>query len=254
MIRELKDFVQSYIPLGSYIKHDFGYTNLLFTAPHGGGAKPFNIKDRTTGKRLQDTYTRRLTSKLVELMYNSPYYVVSDIHRKKVDLNRDLPEATDGDRKAQTVWYNYHNKVSLYKSEMLSLYRTGLLVDIHSHNNSDEFQLGYNISARDYLALRLNKRMDIPSTLDSFTDRNYLWDMIFGYHSITNSIEKYGYKVFTPNTRDEFFNGGYTVERYAGEGLGSIQIEVPVSLLKYDLDGAARVLKDSITIFSNKFM
>lgn len=251
--RDFTDSIKSALPQRSYLTASTGNRNIIITTPHGGGVKPYNIKTRTTGQRLRDTYTRRLSEKIVGLFIEKPYYVSADIHRSKVDLNRSLEEATDGDRRAQIVWYDWNDTINSYKSDIVNVFGTGLLADIHSHNNNDAFHLGYNISATDYLRLKNNHKLYTPSTLDSFTRWNSIYDMVFGEDSISNSIELSGYKVYTPRPGETFFNGGYNIENFSDFHTGAIQIECPVSLLKYDLDSIAHTLYKSIELFSRKF-
>lgn len=252
--RSILDSVRSVLPQRSYITSGKGDTNILITAPHGGGIKPYNIKNRTTGTLLRDTYTRRLTDKLIELFPVSPYYAMSDIHRIKVDLNRNINESTNGDLKAIGVWYDWNDTLYTYRRDIINTFGNGLLIDIHSHNNSDEFQIGYNINSRDYLRLKKNKKYKVSSTLDSFKSNGSLWEMIFGDYSFSNSLVYNDYEVFIPNKRDVFFNGGYNIEYNSGNGIGAIQIECPVSVLKTDLDRVAKTLYFGIEMFIQKFL
>ena len=83
--RKFTDLLGSITGKSSYINYDIGEIPLILTNPHGGGVKPFFIPNRKYGKTLQDTYTRRLTYKILDLMNYTPYYLLSDIHRVKVD-------------------------------------------------------------------------------------------------------------------------------------------------------------------------
>ncbi len=254
--KTISDFIKSIIPNKSYISRDTGNSNVLITAPHGGGIRPLNIKTRTTGKLLQDTYTRRLSYKIIEMMgrFNyHPYYIIADIHRSKVDLNRSFPEATNGDKRAQAIWKEWNNLTNKYKNFILSNNRTGLLIDIHSHNDGNYFELGYNINSRDYLELVEDPEFNVPSTLDRIGKGYSLYEKIFGEYSIANSVEKMGYKIFMPKPGDVYFNGGYMIEHYSGNRFGAIQIECPVSILKYDIDRIALTLVNAVRVFSERF-
>ena len=77
--------------------------------------------------------------------------------------------------------------------------------------------------------------------------------VFFGPFSIKSSLEEYGYKVLFPKGNEEYFNGGRNIEVFSGGGLGSIQIEVPVQVLKRDLTSVAYCLYDSIETFRKEF-
>lgn len=254
-IRSITDAIKSVVPQTSFISRTYHNSNLLLTAPHGGGAKPFYIRDRTTGIRIRDTYTRRLSDILVSLFNDKPSAILADIHRSKVDLNRNLMEATDGDTRAKAIWHDWNDSIYNYKRNLLNTYNTGLMVDIHSHNNNDEFQLGYNLDVYNYNRLRNNKIASVGSTFSTLNNGYSEYDMIFGRYSLGNSMHLSGYDIFRPRPGGEtYFNGGYNIETYAGGGLGAVQIECPVSILEYDLQGVAYALYNSIEIFIHEFV
>ena len=252
MKREIRDLFYSVVTKKDYLRSNLGVDTLLLTAPHGGGIRPFNIPKRKYGQKLMDTYTRRLTDEIISIINLRPYYVIADIHRNRVDLNRNIEEACQGNTRAKKIWYDWDILIREYKYYILDYNRKGLHIDIHSHNNSNEFQLGYNLSARNYIRL-CNGNNVRGSTLDSIENYN-LRDMIFGSHSINNILISSGYKVFFPRGNETYFNGGRNIEVYSGNGLGSIQIECPVSVLRYDRKNVAKVLSKAIEIFMEEFL
>ena len=252
MKREIRDLYYSLVSRDKYLINDFGHTNLIITAPHGGGMKPLSIPTRKYGKKLMDTYTRRLSKELIKLLSYSPYYVISDIHRSKVDLNRSIEEAAQGNSKAEGIWNDWNVYIDWYKDEIDRIYGKGLLIDIHSQGKTKSFQLGYGISARTYNRMRNRESYTEKSTLSSLKQDEY--EMIFGEFSIRESLKRYGYDVLTPKDDDIYFNGGRDIEHFSGNGLGAIQIECPTSVLKKDLNGVAIALKHAILTFREWFI
>lgn len=250
MLREAKDLFYSFYG-NNYLRYSFGQTNVVITAPHGGGIRPYNIPKRRWGKLLKDSYTRRLTEKVVELMYSKPYYVISDIHRNRVDLNRDLYEAAQGNYKAERIWKMWNGLLENYIGDARDIFGKILYIDIHSHNDSDKFQLGYNISSKDYLDLYYGKKIYNITSLDSL-DRD-VYDMIFGECSFKESFELMGYEVFMPDGEEPYFNGGRNIEIFNGDGVGAVQIEVPVSILEKDINKVAVAVKFAIESFKQKY-
>lgn len=253
MKREIRDLYYSVVPRSSYLKFTAGNTNILITAPHGGGMKPVSIPRRKYGQKLMDTYTRRLTSKLIGRFpsHSSPSFLISDIHRSRVDLNRDIEEGAQGNKRAEKIWKEWDSTILGVQSWIKTNYTYGVYIDIHSHNDGDYFELGYNLSARNYRALYENGYTTYPTTIDTLYGKPY--EMIFGYNSFRQGLRYYGYKDFFPTGNEVYFNGGRNIEVYSGFGIGAIQIECPVSILKKDLNGVADFLFDQISLFTRKF-
>jgi len=256
MKREVRDLFYSITTKKDYLEKKEGYTNLLISAPHGGGIKPFNIPRRSTGQRLMDTYTRRISTALYNSFYPSakPYALISDIHRSRVDLNRSLRKCSDGNRKAESIWKSWDFMMQTYQDGIRMRYDNGLYVDIHSHNDGDYFELGYNLSADDYMELHDTRKVKAESTLDTLGHDPY--DMIFGRHSIKTSLESFGYRTLMPRHGEKYFNGGRNIEVYSGNGIGAIQIECPVSFLrtKYARDKVVYAIFFAIQRFRYTFV
>lgn len=231
--------------------HRTGLINILITAPHGGSKKPDYLPDRTYGKLYRDSYTKSLTERIINKFKHKPYYLISNIHRRKVDLNRDLKEGAQDNLYANNIWYHWNYLLSEYKCEILDLFDSGLHIDIHSHNNGHEFHLGYDLSKSNYNKVSKRKRT-YGSTLDSLNGS--LYNMMFGKYSIKNSLEKNGFSVHKPRRGKEYFNGGYNIETFSGSGLGGIQIEVPISILRRYRYDVADTLYESIRTFKDRFV
>jgi hypothetical protein len=254
MKREIRDlFYSLMVPQNGYIQYLEGNNNILLTAPHGGNMRPLSIPKRKSGISTMDTYTRRLTSKVYSLFRteDKPTALIADIHRSKVDLNRGIREAAQGNKKAENIWWDWDKYIRVMQYDLLRRFGNVVYVDIHSHNDGKYFELGYNLNANDYLNLQRRKFTGKTTTMDSLKGNAY--DKLFGEYSIKRGLEWFGYDVFSPNGNEGYFNGGRNIEIYSGNGVGAIQIECPISLLKYDLDGVAYCIKDCISTFRDRF-
>lgn len=237
-----------------YLTYKEGKTNLILAAPHGGSLKPLNIPYRKWGKRSRDTYTRTLLRELVSIAYKKPYYIYSNLHRSRLDLNRDIYEAAQNNRSAEKVWYNWQNTVTNFISQIRRQYIRGLFIDIHSHNSSDKFQIGYGLPVKDYLRILSGKKVTALSTLSPLLFEDNQYDILFGDGSFPNTLDKYGFEVLIPSTDQEYLSGGRNIRVYSGGGIGSIQIECPISILNDNLSNVALVLNDAIEIFNERFV
>lgn len=251
MNRTIKSIIGSVLPL-PYIEVTFGDINLVLSAPHGGMAKPLSIPRRKYGKTAMDTYTRRITNTLRDSYTGDrPSTVVANIHRSRVDFNRTMEEATQGSKRAINLWLDWNYNLRHIFNGLLRTHKKILYVDIHSHNDSDEFELGYNLNSPHYLELENTGTTKKHTSIDSLSHNKY--DMIFGEYSMKNSLELYGYKVLRPDEDNVYFNGGRNIEVFSGEGVGAIQIEVPVSVVKKDFNFTIYALKFAIETFRKHF-
>ena len=78
--------------------------------------------------------------------------------------------------------------------------------------------------------------------------------MMFGKHSIKVSIEKFGFSIFKPSISKQYFSGGYNIETFNGQGLGGVQIEIPVSVLRVKREKIIEALYESIMTFKENFI
>ena len=253
LLTTLSDSLQSVLPRQSYLRYGSGNTNLLITAPHGGNVKPIFFPSRKNGVLVTDTYTRRLTERLIEVLgdNNRPYYMIADIHRSKVDLNRNKETCCEHKR-AVEIWNQWDYVMTRYVNHMKNKYGKGLYLDIHSHNDSDEFHLGYGLYSKDLMRLRNNQKVT-GSTMDSLGSPRRL---IFGKFSFQCTLENNLFDVFKPDGKTYFFSGGRNIKVFSGEGIGAIQIECPVSMLKTksDRNEVAHILAIAIHEFRKYYM
>lgn len=251
MNRTTRDLLYSVLPHKYLIKKEGGI-NLIISAPHGGGMKPINFPRRKKGVLIADTYTRRLSKALYDsYQYDKPYLLVSDIHRSRVDFNREFSEATQGNHKAEELWTEWQTTMQVFTHSAIYSHQKVLYIDLHSHNDSDKFELGYNLSASSYRELMKTGYTSAKSSIDGLGNNRY--DMMFGERSIKNSLEMFGYRTLVPEAGNVYFNGGRNIEVYNGKDLGAIQIEVPVSIAETEFSKLAYVLKFSIEMFRKSF-
>lgn len=238
-----------------YLTWEAGESNIILSAPHGGGIKPINIPKRSYGNRSGDTYTRRLTEKILQLLDKKPYFIYADIHRSRVDLNRDIIEGAQGNPKAEKIWRNWDTILRTYTQSTKELYGRGLHIDIHSHANSNKFQIGYGLNVSDYLNSRDGYPIVRRSTMYSLKIRGKSeYNTLFGNGSFPHLLEIHGLNVLIPKSDAGYLNGGRNIKEFSGKGIGSIQIECPISVLSSDLNYVAQVLAFSIQEFQRKFI
>ncbi len=192
---------QSLFGTDRYIEYRVGDLPLVITSPHGGHLKPDSIKNRTSGTLGGDLNTQELARALhAELLARTgrhAHVVISHLHRRKLDPNRELAEAAQGSAVAEKTWHEYHATVAgalaaaqLNQSDAAfdasELVKLSTLRDLHARTGGSGAAL-----------------IRGPGSLgDLFAQR--------GYRAVPGPREPQP----GPNP---FFAGGYTVRRHAAD-------------------------------------
>jgi N-formylglutamate amidohydrolase len=137
-----------------YIAFQKGTIPLIFSIPHGGTIKLKDIQKRKSGIIGIDKGTIQLGKEIarnIELKIKKRnklsakcYYVISKIHRSRIDLNRPPKKAFNKHLKVASKLYNlYHNKLFDYISDSITCHGSALLLDLHgfeSYKRPDGFR------------------------------------------------------------------------------------------------------------------
>jgi len=103
-----------------YVEYHPGDMNLVITAPHGGSLRPDSIpsrKDDGSGDvNLKadghtDEIAAGLTKHIHEITGKKPHFVVSNLHRSRLDPNREEDVAAQGNRHAVKAYREYHDLI-----------------------------------------------------------------------------------------------------------------------------------------------
>jgi hypothetical protein len=251
-----KDILNSLRSNGNWLSYRVGDIPIVISAPHGGNIQPLNMPNRKYGVTVRDTYTRRLTELLADSFYTGrPYVLMADIHRKKVDLNRDISEGAQGVLRAQTMWRTWNSLLQIFIEDAKSRFGKVLYIEIHSQNDNDLIQLGYHLGAKDYLDLKHGDGSNAPSTMDALSKGNRK-ELLFGFESIEARLERLDYKIMLPTSNEGYFNGGRGIEVFSAftSGVGAIQLEFPKSLLKSKLSKVSLDLSYTLLCFKRVYL
>jgi len=245
---------------------------IVLSAPHGGKLMPKNIANRPFGKLLRDVGSLELAMEMRIAMRRqfgaSPHLIVCQLARVKLDCNRELKEAAQGDPLAEKAWHEYHGFIRTAETAVLTQHPRGLYLDIHGHaHGKPHVEFGYLLTKEELMwpAQRLN-RPDVAvrssiRLLDSFAKAD-LATLLRGPQSLGGLLEQRGVPcVPSPAARltkdDEYFDGGYNTEVHGsldGAGLDAIQMETPISIAN-DPDqrrNLARVMADALEVYFAK--
>lgn len=250
----LSCYSQTYVPgksyrgNGSFVEYMDGNLPLIISVPHGGYDKPDFIPDRE-GRfaKNQDIYTIEIAYEIYKEIYKIsgkyPYIVFNHLHRTRLDANRNIEEAANGNPDAERVWNEYQSRIDSVSNLIQETYGKGLFIDLHGHRHKIErMELGYLLSA-DELRLEdalinsglLNEYSSIRNLLETNEKELTATELIRGEHSLGTLLYKRGQpcmpskQIEKPEIDEPYFSGGYNTQRHgssAGGTIDGIQIEV----------------------------
>ncbi|GEP41220.1 hypothetical protein BGE01nite_05110 [Brevifollis gellanilyticus] len=257
-----------------YTEYVPGDLPLVISSPHGGALKPDTVADRTYGVRAADANTqdlaRRIAAEVKKATGKQTTLVISHLHRSKLDPNREIKEAAQGNSTAEKVWGEYHAFIEEALQATVKRHGIAFFIDLHGQNHPDiRVELGYLHDPNDYakavnelnssefiqtgsLALikKLNPGLDYPSLLS-------------GPESLGALLEKRGFPS-TPSPRMPvpsvpYFKGGYTVATHVPSNpqVCGLQIEANRVRLRDTEEGRQRfaeALVNALEVYFPRFL
>ena len=224
-----------------------GTLPIILTVPHGGTLKPENVLARRYGVTGMDSNTIPLSELIVEELLERyagrPHIIISHLHRSKLDPNRDLKEAAQGDPTAEAAWHRFHDSAEKAREQVLKKHGLGLLLDIHGHRHVDQrVELGYLVRGDELrvtdAALNDDTALIARSSIRDLDRRSpaSFAELLRGPYSLGNLLEVRGFRTVPspdkpkPGLMASYFSGAYTVAAHGsqkGGGVSAIQIECP---------------------------
>ena len=263
----------AYFGRNRYIKYIAGSLPIILSAPHGGSLKPSEIKSRTTGALGGDTYSREYTYEVARRLYQLtgrlPHIIINRLHRSKLDANREIVEASQGDKNSETAWGEFKDYILAAKKWVTKRCKQGHYFDLHTNAHSEKWmELGYLLYSSQ-LALK-NSTLDTGTTYLNKTSvktlasqqGHTLSTLLRGPESLGALMQIRGYKtVPSPKYPDPngggYFSGGYNTARYGSKGGGVIdgtQIETHLSMIQNSTRyNYSRALAESILTFVERW-
>jgi len=198
---------------------------------HGGVLAPVGIPDRTYGSTYHDKGTIELSEAISDALFSRigrrPHLVLNLLHRTKLDPNRPVEEAAQGNAEAIRAWEEFHASIAKACDAIIASWGRGLYVDVHSHHQPiDRIELGYLLSAEvlntasasDIDSERFSARHSLGCLIEDRAHR--LSDALWGPFSFGSLLEKGGYYAVPssehprPGGQMTYYNGGYNTFRH----------------------------------------
>ncbi len=229
-----------------YIEVLPGTLPVILTAPHGGDQKPASILARRYGVVAQDQHTAELTRMIVEEMEElyggRPHAVICRLHRSKLDCNRELDEAAQGDAVAMAAWTRFHAAAAKMGEQIRETHGAGLTLDIHGHRHeAARVELGYlvkgtqlNVSNEVLNATPELWKQSSVRELDQRSPQSWA-ELIRGPQSLGALLERHGFNsVPSPQQpqpgQEAYYSGAYGIAAHGsreGGTISAIQVECP---------------------------
>lgn len=210
--------------LKKYIESSPGSVPVILSCPHGGFLRPPDIPNKLLGTHLADKNKYLITKRILQDLKKNdikPYYILSKIHRSKVDFNRPA-RAHDAfnhnSAEAKEIHQSYHRTLENFYKDCISNYDKCLAIDLHGFTkpNSDYPDIIFgNIFGK---TLKIIKDSEIPNS------KRY-----WGFSDMVLELSKYftlddGLGITNFNLA---YSGGYiTHQFYKKDNSNAFQLEV----------------------------
>lgn len=227
-----------------YVEYVPGRLPVILAASHGGALLPRETPDRSYGVVRADRNTLELAvamaDALVELTGFAPHVVLSHLHRIKLDPNREIEEAAQGNAYAEQAWREFHEFTEIARTAVWHPAGEGLYLDIHGHaHDIDRIELGYLLTAEqlDRPDAALNSLAVVRCTSIRELGRDSplpFSELLRGATSFGGLLQEEGLPSIPspadPSPRGTaYFRGGYGTRRHGsmddGELVSGIQLE-----------------------------
>ncbi|WP_452221684.1 T9SS type A sorting domain-containing protein [Lacinutrix salivirga] len=190
-----------------YIEYIPGNLPIIISAPHGGVKQsgstiggtnyPDNdstLPDRSCGTVERDDNTDILVREIQEEIFNLTgcyaHVIINNLHRSKLDPNREINEATCGDSDAIDHWNAWHNFIDQASTSVTNNWGKGLYIDLHGQSHTiPRIEIGYNITSGELNGSTINTTTIInKSTIKNLVNNNInnlnIEDLVRGNNSL----------------------------------------------------------------------
>jgi hypothetical protein len=248
-----------------YTEYLAGDLPIIVSAPHGGYVEAMEIPDRTYGVIVQDRNTQELIRQIAAEAFQRtgrhPHIVICRLHRTKLDANREVVEAAQGNPFAERAWKEYHGFIEEAKQAVTTEHGSGLYLDLHGHGHAiQRLELGYLLSGSE-LGLpddQLNGASLIAKSsiraLAAQTDTTFV-GLIRGPTSLGGLLQVGGFPTVPSPSQphpggEPYFSGGHDTWRHGsrdGGTVSGIQIEANFTGVR-DTEASREAFAEAVTL------
>ncbi|QOD62186.1 T9SS type A sorting domain-containing protein [Polaribacter haliotis] len=138
-----------------YIEYIPGTMPVIISAPHGGRLEPSELSTRSCGTNEMDDNTDVLIKEIQKKCFDQfgmyPYIIINNLHRKKLDPNRNESVATCNNSTTKTYYDAFHNFIDQASADINAKFGKGLYIDLHGQSHSiPRIEAGYNLPSSSF--------------------------------------------------------------------------------------------------------
>ena len=245
----------------NYIDFENGTCPIIFISSHDGNWYLKDVKE-LCDRYYRDKRVNKILRSIIDILRSkyhlSPYYIISNLGRTQIDMNR--PKKYGAKTKlTRSIWLLFHKKIRELIKDCIKHFGYCMVFDLHGYfRSSDTIQLGYGLDDDEIVENKCEK-----SSLHSLSKAFKITteDLMYGRNSLCNLIEKNGLECIPNSTHREnlklYFNGGfitrYYAQKYKNKAVGIIQIEFPKKMRAIkNISKTSRIVAKSIIQFMKK--
>lgn len=255
-----------------YVEFIPGDAPIVIIAPHGGTLAPAGLPDRTcsgcvtTADLNTQDLARAIADAFVRRTGRRPHLVINRLHRRKLDANRDLAEATGGTASLEASWRWLHAAVDSARDHIVKRSTRGLVIDLHGHGHAvPRLELGYLLGDAELRqtdaqltssnAMTRTSMARLSADTRSVADRGIA--LLRGPQSLGTLLTAAGFPSVpsssdpAPKSGEEYFEGGYNTQRHGsltGGPLDAVQIECNLAGVRDTEASRARFADALVTV------
>ena len=233
----------SYLGRRGYVEYIPGELPVILSAPHGGRVGVPEIPNRQNGTLVGDQNTLQLTEAvreaLIELTGFAPHVVLVHLDRAKLDANREIEEAAEGNPFAERAWLEYHDFIRSARTAIATR-GEGLYLDMHGHGHLiPRVEVGYLLTREDLNRSDLSVsalRYVLQSSIRELGRDSPIpfADLLRGATSFGGLLQAEGIPAvpspaYPMPGQDPYFSGGYSIREHGSlvdtELVSGIQLE-----------------------------
>ena len=244
-----------------FLNYFIGELPIVIVAAHNGLIRSLKLPKRSLlGSILEnDVRTRNIAYNVSKYLQSNlklrPYMIINNIHRKFLDLNRDI--MVGGEQfTTRHLWLQFHQKLDFLIKHAINKFGFCILFDIHGNQKTTKMiQLGYGTRMKD-----LDNKNTKNNTLKYISKFHNTLDIIIGKKSLGNYIKELettpspslSNSTLIKNVKERFYyNGGYIIRTYSKKySIDCIQIEISKDLRSVqNIEYTSKILGNAIIDF-----
>ncbi len=228
---------QGQIIIGSnqYTEYHPGNLPIVISVPHGGSLSPSSIPDRTCNNAVadMDANTIELGKQIDSAFANAtgchPYMIYCNLHRAKLDCNRNKADGACGNAAAGNAWTEFHGFIDSAQASAQSKFGgKAFYIDLHGHGNPiQRLELGYLLydnelgfsdnvlNSAQYVGYSSIRNL-VSTNVNGFTHG----ELLRGEFALGTLFGRAGYasvpsqQIPSPGTTTNYYSGGYNTANH----------------------------------------